>query len=759
MSHQNTPHMNKRPDPKPVLDANSSVLDAQATNAKQLLNAYVYDFLIKSRLPQTARIFVNEAEVPSIPTSGNSSSKNSPQTNKSAQPGATPQTPNYQQLQKENNLPNLAVAMDAPQGFLFEWWQIFWDVFQAKTANGAKQGSNPTSQFASQYYQLQLMKQRQQQDMQGMNVQPNVLDAASFQQQQGIPQLMAARSSLQAQQAAAAAAAAASGNTPVGSVGTGGQPGQFTMQGQPPQLAGPLLLQQPQQVPNNMPPHLTQQQMALLDPQQQQRFMMQMMAKQQQQQQQQQNKSAQGQQAQVPNGANAPVMDLHQALPTGPNGNLNLQQQLFMQQSQQNPQPQNRIQQQAQTQMHNLRQQAAVAAQQQQQQAQVQAQAQSHGPVHGQPFDQANSAAAAAAAAAQNARMQNGQPLNSNINYNGQDPLQFNPQQQQQQQHHPQQPQQHQQGPPPGQMMRMNSVSKAGGQPMAGSPMLVNNGNGVNVNANTSRNMNALQDYQMQLMLLEKQNKKRLDIARSNGGDAIPGQNTMFPPQEGLPNGSTHNTPAIPSKPSPDPSPVIGNKPSPGNGAKRKKEPAVKRGRKASNPLAPNSAHTTPITAPAPAPSLLKKEYNTPLTPASEDNSTTAAKRKRKNTGTDSPKKQVQPSTAGKKAKNGAGAKDTVKKKEEDIKAGASKTNMPPPSTTVFQNNIGQLDQIFPEILGGLSNTDQTFFGGAGSGNGGLDDIDFDFNSFLEGTAGDGGMGDGIGGFSWGNVDAIEGGD
>lgn len=43
-----------------------SVSDSHAKNANQLLNAYIYDFLVKSKLPQTAKIFVNEAEVPSV---------------------------------------------------------------------------------------------------------------------------------------------------------------------------------------------------------------------------------------------------------------------------------------------------------------------------------------------------------------------------------------------------------------------------------------------------------------------------------------------------------------------------------------------------------------------------------------------------------------------------------------------------------------------------------------------------------------------
>lgn len=40
------------------------VNDLISSNSKQLLNAYVYDFLIKSSLPQTASTFIKEADVP-----------------------------------------------------------------------------------------------------------------------------------------------------------------------------------------------------------------------------------------------------------------------------------------------------------------------------------------------------------------------------------------------------------------------------------------------------------------------------------------------------------------------------------------------------------------------------------------------------------------------------------------------------------------------------------------------------------------------
>lgn len=231
MSHHSTPHLHNKRTPvlgqmapeglntsygagshgsaKPPMDASTSISDAQATNAKQLLNAYVYDFLIKSRLPQTARIFVNEAEVPTVQNGLLSLlNKNLPQINNPAVSNTLPATPNsYQQFQKDNNLPNLLMAMDAPQGFLFEWWQVFWDVFQAKNNKG-------TSQFAMQYYQLQVMKQRQQHEAQGLNVQSNIVGMpnAGFQQHPLLLQLQMVQPPGQSQIPQQPVSAGATGN-------------------------------------------------------------------------------------------------------------------------------------------------------------------------------------------------------------------------------------------------------------------------------------------------------------------------------------------------------------------------------------------------------------------------------------------------------------------------------------------------------------------------------------------------------------------
>jgi hypothetical protein len=299
-------------------------------------------------------------------------------------------------------------------------------------------------------------------------------------------------------------------------------------------------------------------------------------------------------------------------------------------------------------------------------------------------------------------------------------------------------------------------------------------GAGANANANSNqtspvvyngvpkdgnKNMNALQDYQMQLMLLEKQNKKRLDIARNNGNpDANLGFGGM-PPNHGqqpignqqlqphqVPNATgMGQSPQNPQKPSPNTannSPHITNKPSPSLGGKKKKEQVSKRSRKSSVAGAPVSASQNGAQT-VNTPSLLKKDYTTPLTPASEP-SADVNKRKRKNSvAAESPKKHA--NSAGKLKAGGQGTKidkpisENPETKEETLA----------PS---FNEPISK-DQIFNvEILGNGGTDTQNYFGNT------TGDIDFDFNQFLDGNT-DATLGDSINGFNWGNVDAVENGE
>ncbi|KAJ0053320.1 hypothetical protein Pint_01565 [Pistacia integerrima] len=60
--------------------------------ADKMLDVYIHDYLLKRKLNASAKAFMTEGKVATDP-----------------------------------------VAIDAPGGFLFEWWSVFWDIFIART--------------------------------------------------------------------------------------------------------------------------------------------------------------------------------------------------------------------------------------------------------------------------------------------------------------------------------------------------------------------------------------------------------------------------------------------------------------------------------------------------------------------------------------------------------------------------------------------------------------------------------------------------
>ncbi|XP_074575000.1 transcriptional corepressor LEUNIG-like isoform X2 [Curcuma longa] len=117
--------------------------------ADKMLDVYIYDYLVKRNLQATAKAFQAEAKVSSDP-----------------------------------------VAIDAPGGFLFEWWSVFWDIFIART-------NEKHSDAAASYIETQLLKareqqqqqqqqpsQQQQQQQQHMQIQQLLLQRQAQQQQQ-----------------------------------------------------------------------------------------------------------------------------------------------------------------------------------------------------------------------------------------------------------------------------------------------------------------------------------------------------------------------------------------------------------------------------------------------------------------------------------------------------------------------------------------------------------------------------------------------
>ncbi|KAI5600731.1 hypothetical protein POPTR_001G049400v4 [Populus trichocarpa] len=88
--------------------------------ADKMLDVYIYDYLVKKKLHATAKSFMTEGKVHPDP-----------------------------------------VAIDAPGGFLFEWWSVFWDIFIART-------NEKHSETAAAYLEAQQSKTKEHQQLQLM---------------------------------------------------------------------------------------------------------------------------------------------------------------------------------------------------------------------------------------------------------------------------------------------------------------------------------------------------------------------------------------------------------------------------------------------------------------------------------------------------------------------------------------------------------------------------------------------------------------
>ncbi|KAL8152515.1 hypothetical protein V2J09_010275 [Rumex salicifolius] len=117
--------------------------------ADKMLDVYIHDYFMKRKLLNSAKTFQQEAKVSTDP-----------------------------------------VAIDAPGGFLFEWWSVFWDIFIARTndkhSEAAASYNESQISKAREAQQMQQQKSQQQMHMQQILMQRQL--AQQQQMQQGQPQ-------------------------------------------------------------------------------------------------------------------------------------------------------------------------------------------------------------------------------------------------------------------------------------------------------------------------------------------------------------------------------------------------------------------------------------------------------------------------------------------------------------------------------------------------------------------------------------------
>ncbi|KAK4408217.1 Transcriptional corepressor LEUNIG [Sesamum angolense] len=98
-----------------VLLIGETIMAQSNWEADKMLDVYIHDYLLKRKLHNSAKAFMTEGKVATDP-----------------------------------------VAIDAPGGFLFEWWSVFWDIFIART-------NEKHSEAAAAYIETQQIKVREQQ--------------------------------------------------------------------------------------------------------------------------------------------------------------------------------------------------------------------------------------------------------------------------------------------------------------------------------------------------------------------------------------------------------------------------------------------------------------------------------------------------------------------------------------------------------------------------------------------------------------------
>ncbi|KAJ1429356.1 WD40/YVTN repeat-like-containing domain superfamily [Sesbania bispinosa] len=105
------------------VDMKPTLAQAQSTwEADKMLDVYIHDYFMKRKLHTAAKAFMTEGKVSTDP-----------------------------------------VAIDAPGGFLFEWWSVFWDIFISRT-------NEKHSEAASAYIETQQVKAREQLQMQQLQL-------------------------------------------------------------------------------------------------------------------------------------------------------------------------------------------------------------------------------------------------------------------------------------------------------------------------------------------------------------------------------------------------------------------------------------------------------------------------------------------------------------------------------------------------------------------------------------------------------------
>ena len=138
MMNNGSPAMQQSPDPSPEM-------------MKEQLNTYVYEYLARSGLTDVARILLQKNDLFKIRTE-----KGSPNNRKNGEVNGVDPDAMDMDIKTDfpDDLPRPVVPQIAgPNGFLFEWYSMFSDLYMAHNKRGKMQGGtgmNPAAQYLMQ---------------------------------------------------------------------------------------------------------------------------------------------------------------------------------------------------------------------------------------------------------------------------------------------------------------------------------------------------------------------------------------------------------------------------------------------------------------------------------------------------------------------------------------------------------------------------------------------------------------------------------
>lgn len=144
-------------------------------NPKQVLNAYIYDFLVKSFFKGSAAAFYQEADLQ--------------EHGRAHAHGPSCAQDEAEARSERESEGALQVWHDTPQSYLYEWWQIFWDLCAARGRGGGSRNAQIYNEAWTK--RQEKMSRHRSQELKAASLQQMAEDAGEYEGEEVDPVLLA----------------------------------------------------------------------------------------------------------------------------------------------------------------------------------------------------------------------------------------------------------------------------------------------------------------------------------------------------------------------------------------------------------------------------------------------------------------------------------------------------------------------------------------------------------------------------------------